>query len=463
MNRTNILIIADELAVVQSCSRVFNRAGHHVETALRPGEATFRLAGPEYDVIFMDVKLAWGEGVNLLHQIRESQPETSVVLMLGLAPIASAVETMRYGGYDYLPKPFTPEAVTAALVRALQRRTMMLQARQVRENEVAMEFGELIGTGPAMRELFQLITRVAPTGDSVLIVGELGTGKELAARAIHRASPRASDPFIRVDVDVGNQVSIAEQLFGRINSQNGSNLTPGRIEEASIGTLYLDEIGALNLDDQEKLFNAIRERHYLPVRGRKPRPLACRVILATAHDLQKAREEGLFSEKLYYQLPVLPIYLPTLAERTEDVPALAYHFLRRYALRYGREKVTRVDERLMTRLISHHWDGNVRELAACVERMVSICEGETLEMQHYQEAMEEGGDERWLYHPPTTAQELTTVKKQLRRAAVTELERSFVTKALQRAGGNVTLAAKQTGMQRRNFQSMMRQYGVKAG
>ena len=463
MIRNNILVIADELAVVQTCARVFTHTGHRVDTALRTEEARFRLAGPEYDVIFMDVKLAWGEGVRLLEQLKESHPETPVVLMLGLAPVAAAVETMRFGGYEYLPKPFTSEALSASLARAQQRRMMMLQARDARENEMAMEFGELIGTGPAMRELFQLIARVAPTGDAVLIVGELGTGKELAARAIHRTSPRASEPFIRVDAEVGNHASLAAQLFGRLDGSNGSPPLTGWIEAAQAGTLYIDEIGALDTETQDKLFHAISERHYLPLHGRKPRPLACRVILATAHDLKEARLEGKFSEELYHRLPVMPIYLPTLSERTEDIPALTYHFLRRSAARFGREKVNRVDERLMTRLISRRWEGNVRELAACVERMLSICEGETLEMKHYLEAMEAGSNEQWLYHPPPTAAELTRMKKLLRKASVEELERSFVTKALLRAGGNVSLAAKQTGMQRRNFQALMRQYGIKAG
>jgi DNA-binding NtrC family response regulator len=280
-----------------------------------------------------------------------------------------------------------------------------------------------------------------------------------------------------MDAGSNRSVPLTELLFGKISNlpsksavtapvdrrtESGSEWQPGKVEAAGTGTLYIDEIAAFNLEDQAALLEAINQRQYTPLRGRKSRPLSCRIIFGTAQRLDQAVQRGTFLKEFYHNFSIFPIYLPSLSERAEDVPALIYHFLRRYSQRYDRE-ISRVDERLMTRLIARRWALNVRELADCVDKMIVVCDGDTLELRHYQEVMEEGGLEPRLERTPNTTRELIEAKKRLRRIAVAEVERAFVTRALQKSDGNVTLAARRVGMQRRNFQTLMRQHGVKAG
>ncbi len=463
MNGNRILVVDDELMVNQGCARVLSRSGRRVDTALSPEEATEKLLCQEYEVVFLDIKLVGDGGVKLLEWLDERSPETAVVIILGQASVASAAELMRRGRFQYLPKPFTPDELSVALGRALQQRMMLLQVYRASRDETGLESGDLIGTGPAMRELSLLIDRVAPFGISVLIIGEVGTGKNLVAQTIHRKSRRRLEPFVEVEADLIQELPLVEQIFGRAESRDGApRYRPGRIEEAGNGTLYIDEITALDLDGQKRLLASINQREFQSVGGKKARPLSCRIIFATYHDLYAEVEQGAFLQEFYRDISVFPIYVPPLSERTEDIPALINHFLRCYSQRYGRS-VTRVDEQLLTRLIGRRWPGNVRELARSVEQMVAICEVDKLGPEHYKRVMEDSGGCWWDGKSPITAEELKLIKKLLRQSVVVEVERAFISGALQRSGGNVTRAAHQVGMQRRNFQTMMRQYGIKGG
>jgi len=314
-----------------------------------------------------------------------------------------------------------------------------------------------------MRALFKLIQKVAPTGTVVLIIGQAGTGKKVAARAIHQSSPRLNEPFMIFESGLKEDPEISRLLFGYMKRQGHSWIyEPGKIEATGSGTLYFDEIAKLDLWGQEQLLSAIQQRVYLPIRGGIQRSAACRFILGTRRNIKVSMEQKDIIDELYTKVNVFPIYLPSLIERSEDIPALTYQFMRRYTRRYDKQ-IELIEDRLLTRLIAHPWSGNVRELERCVERMVSICENDNLTMDHYQQVMENGGLRLWNGKSPTSLEELKQIKKELRRVAVREVERAFVIDALQRSHGNVTRAATEVGMQRRNFQALMRQYGVKAG
>ncbi len=459
MDNAQILIVDDELSLLGACTRTFTQLGHRVVTALTLTEAEEKLNEQEYDVLLIDLKLIGGRGRELLDSVRLNFPATPIVLLLGLSPLSS-VETMRRGGYDYLPKPFSPTDLTAVLGRALQQRNALLQARQEQKYEQIIEFGELIGNGPEMRALFRLIRRVAPSGSSIIIVGDEGTGKELVAKAIHRISSRRLEPFVKMESGNVQNVTLSERLFGYIDIFD--HFVNGKIHDAGNGTLYLDEITSFDLDCQARLVNAIRQRLFVPINGSEPELLSCRIIFSTGRDLNLAFEQGHLLDELYDDLTLYPIYLPSMHQRMEDIPSLVYYFLARFNLRYGKQ-IERVDDKLLNRLISRRWPENVRELTSCIENMVILCEDDTLSLIHYKQVMDKDGNEDWQGKPPQTTEELKRVRKRVRRAAVAEVERSFISSALHRCGGNVTHAADEVGMQRRNFQALMRQYGIKAG
>lgn len=460
--KLNILVIDDELTVVQECTRALIRSGYIVDTALTQSEAISKLNDFKYDVVLLDLKLGGVSGLELMHLLREASPSTAVIIMHGMAPmIASGI--LGNGVYEYLSKPFTSDDLIITLNHALQHRLMLLQAMRACEIETTTDFGELVGNGPAMRSLFRLIVKIAPKGSVVLLVGKEGTGKILAAEAIHRMSNRRGEPFVKVSTKTYDESELNEKLFSKvIASHSEKGLIPGAIRETGNGTLYIDEVTALDETGQWCLLDAIRKREYLPVNGTEPLPAACRFILGTTRDLRITMKLKPLLDELYQRISVFPIYLPSLAERTEDIPSLAYQFMRRAAARFGKT-VNRIDDRLLAQLISRAWPGNVRELERYVERMVSICDEEIVSLRNYQDVMEDGSYQIWRGRPPVDSEELKRIKKSIRQLAVAEVERAFVTDALQRNGGNVTKAATDVKMQRRNFQALMRSYGIRSG
>jgi len=459
---TRILIIDDELAVVQGCSRTLVKSGHEVHSALNSSEAITRITGSEeaYDVIFLDLKLAGDPDTELLKRLKQLAPYTAIIFIIGPASIAAAIEALRQSHSEFLAKPFTPEDITTALRCALLHRTMLLQSSQAQENSKILELEELVWIGPTMHKIAHLAATVAPTGSNILIIGADGTGKMNVAEAIHRASPRRLDPFVMFEPKRKKHPSISEQLFGYVAKEFGSSKNiPGKIEEAGKGTLYMTEITTLSANDQSRLIIAIKERRRMPLRGTDSQTLSCRIIFATEENLHDVVAQGKLIEDFYYHLEVFPIYLPSLPERIEDIPALSYQLMRRFAVRYARP-IVKIDEKLMARLQVRNWQKNLRELSECIERMISVCEGDSLELDHYKQVMGEGTSSEWSGLPPTTSEELKTVKKKLRQTAVAEVERAFVSEALRRSSGNISLAARMVGMQRRNFQTLIKRYGI---
>lgn len=464
MNPAHVLIVDDELAVIQGCSRTLTRNGYLVDTALTPAEAIDKIMHSEqiYDVLIIDLKMAGDFRDDLLKRLKQFTPDSAIIFIIGQATVAAAIETMIYGSHEYMAKPFSGDDLTETFMRALQQRAMLLQAREASSSDAVVTFRDLVWTGQTMQKLFRLISRIAPTGTNILMIGASGTGKLQIAEAIHRASQRRLEPFVAFDMLRSKSLSISEQLFGYVIKEAAVNKhIPGKIEEAGNGTLYLSEITGLNTNDQARLLSAIKAHGNIPLRGIDRQPLSCRMIFATEQSLQLSSGKCNLIEEFYHNLMVFPLYIPSLSERTEDIPTLSYQLLHRYAWRDDKP-ITKLDEGLLTRLLSRQWKANLRELSQCIERMVSVCDGDTLDLSHYQEVMGEGVSVGWSGLPPTTAEELKTVKKKLRQVAVEEVEKAFINEALRRSGGNVTRAAENTGMQRRNFQTMMRHYGILA-
>jgi two-component system NtrC family response regulator len=384
-----------------------------------------------------------------------------VVVITGYATIASAVETMRAGAFDYLPKPFTSDELVGVFERALERRRLMQTASKEFEYTEESGFAGLIGRSRKMQEVYRLIRKVAPTESTVLIVGESGTGKDLVAKAIHGESPRKAEKFIAIDLTTLSSSLLESELFGHMKGAftGAGTDKPGLFDVAHHGTVFLDEIGNLPLETQSRLLRILQEKEFIPVGGTSVRKVDIRLIFATNKNLRKLVERGLFREDLYYRLNVFPLRLPALRERPEDISELAAHFLKKYCSTNGRELPV-IEPEAMQALADYHWPGNVRELEHVIERLTILVEGNTIAPLHISASLFHAGSSAGSVLPRSN-EELKSLKRRIRESSVREVEKAFVEEALERNGWNVSRAARDVEMQRANFQALMKKHGIK--
>lgn len=456
-----ILVVDDEPVICRSCEKVFRRAGHEVTSATSGRQALGLLQEQSFDVVFTDLKMMDVGGMEVLQSVRQKYPQTVVVVITGYATIASAVETMRSGAFDFLPKPFTPAELLAVLDRALERRRLLRIGSDEHGEEKFESFEGLIGKSTRMQSLYHLIQKVAPTDATVLIIGESGTGKDLTAKAIHHQSRRKDQRFVAVDISTLSSTLLESELFGYVKGAftGAAADKPGLFDVANHGTIFLDEIGNLQPVTQASLLRVLQEKEFLPVGSTTVKKVDVRLMFATNRDLKQLVTTGAFREDLYYRLNVFPIKLPSLRERLDDIPDLTMYFLARYCRANGRP-VPAIDSGAIEALMQYHWPGNVRELEHVIERLVILVDGARIEPVHIAAALFRA--EAAVRSPlPKDGEELKLLKKQIRESSVQEIEKLFITEALARAGGNVSEAARSVNMQRSNFQALMKKYGVK--
>jgi DNA-binding NtrC family response regulator len=457
----NILIVDDELVICKSCEKIFRRVGHEATYVTSGKQAIEILQAETFDVVFTDLKMMDIGGMEVLQTIKQKYPNTVVVVITGFATIASAVETMRSGAFDFLPKPFTPNELIAVLDRALEKRKLI----QIASHEYAYTdeagFEGLIGRSARMQEVYKLIQKVAPTDSTVLIIGESGTGKDLTAKAIHNQSKRKEEKFFAIDISTLSSTILESELFGHVKGSftGATSDKPGVFDAANQGTIFLDEIGNLSPETQSRLLRVLQEKEFYPVGSTTVKKADVRLIFATNQNLKQLVSAGKFREDLYYRLNVFPIRLPSLREREGDIPDLALHFLKKYCTINNRSIPT-IEIDALEALISYHWPGNVRELEHVMERLVIMVEGNTIEPVHISAALfrTESSMRSVL---PKTSEELKRLKQQIRESAVQEIEKLFVEEALMRNDWNVSKAAREVNMQRSNFQTLMKKYGIK--
>ena len=458
--KARILIVDDEPVICRSCEKVFRREGHDTAVATSGRDALGILGAGTFDVVFTDLKMMDMGGMEVLQAVREKYPTTVVVVITGYATIASAVETMRSGAFDYLPKPFTAGELLAVLSRALEKRRLLRMSEPGGDGPPPEGFEGLIGSGPAMHEVFSLIRKVGPTDSTVLIVGESGTGKDLTARAIHMCSRRKSAKFFALDISSIPGTLLESELFGHVRGSFTGAVADraGVFEAADHGTIFLDEIGNLSLETQARLLRVLQEREILPVGSTTVRRVDIRLIFATNQNLGQLVEAGKFREDLYYRLNVFPLRLPSLRERREDIPDLVAHFLRAYAPPAGKG-VPRVSPEAMEMLMDYRWPGNVRELEHAVERLTILLDTDQILPLHVSAALY-----RTATSPgamvPRTGDELKALKRTIRESSVHEVERQFLVESLRRNDWNISRAARDVNMQRSNFQALMRKYRI---
>ncbi len=458
---SRILIVDDEEVVLRSCLRILGEAGHEVDTVQDSEEALKKIDEGDYEVVVLDIMMPKKSGLEILQSIKEEHPDVDVIMVTGLSQIETAVLSMKLGAFDYLSKPFEPDELVMVVNRALERKRLLRENLRLRsELSSKYRFENIIGSSPKMQSVYRLVAKCAPTNSTVLLKGESGTGKELIARAIHYNSLRRDKPFVAVDCGSLSESLLESELFGHVKgSFTGAIATKkGLFEVAEGGTLFLDEIGNISLSTQASLLRVIQEREYKAVGGTKIMSTNIRLIAATNKDLRAIVKEGTFREDLFYRINIFPIPIPPLRERREDIPPLAFHFLKFFSEEMEKQ-VSQISVDAMTLLVNYDWPGNVRELENTIHRAVILTGEDVVRQGHLMNIMdmESGLD----IDIPRTNEELKNIKKAAREKAVEKIERLFVLDALKRNEWNVTKAAVETGMQRTNFQALLKKFHIR--
>jgi DNA-binding NtrC family response regulator len=453
-----ILVVDDEEIVLQSCRRALGDGQRVVDTVSSGAEALKRIEEGRYDVVLLDIMMPDIDGLQVLQRVKESHPDLEVIMVTGLSQIETAVRAMKLGAFDYLPKPFDPDELALVVDRAVERRRL-LQENVSMQGEAGSKyrFENIIGSSPRMQAVFRLIAQCAPTNTTVLITGESGTGKELIARAIHYNSLRKDQPIVPVDCMSLSENLLESELFGHVKGAFTGAVANkrGLLEVAEGGSVFLDEVGNIPLSIQAKLLRVIQEREFKAVGDTRTQSANIRLICATNRDLRAMVAEGAFRDDLFYRINIFPIRVPALRERREDIPALAHHFLKECSAEIGKP-VARFSDDAMALLTSYDWPGNVRELENAVHRAVILASDEVVRKAHLADL---GAPSTAA--APRTGEELKRIKKAAREKSVEEIEKAFVLEALKRNAWNVTRSAEETGMQRANFQALMKKHGIR--
>jgi DNA-binding NtrC family response regulator len=446
--QVNILVIDDEETMRDSCQQTLSRDGNRVEVAEDGSMGLAMLERESFDLVILDLKMPGLSGMEVLKKIKEREPEAMVIVITGYATVESAVEAMKKGAYDFIPKPFTPGSLRVIVRRALDRRELALENVLLR-GELKASFGleVIVGKSESMKKVEELVQKVGPTDTTVLITGESGTGKELVARAIHRHSARRDKPFVVVDCGSLVENLFESELFGHVKgSFTGATATKyGRFELANGGTLFFDEIGNISINIQTKLLRVLQEKEVTKVGSSQVIKVDVRIVAATNKDLQKAVKAGTFRDDLFYRLSVVPITLPALRERRDDISLLANHFLEKYNKK-RRKNIRAISDQAMKALVDYNWPGNVRELENAIERAVVLSESDVIKPSDL------------LYYGLTVE---TPPKSDAGEACrLNDVEREHIAKMLKMFNGHIGKTAESLGIDRKTLRAKLKRYEI---
>ncbi len=448
----SILIVDDEKGQREILQTILKKEGYRIVETPSAKEALAKLAGEEFDLILTDLKMPGMSGLELLEAVLADDPQQSVVIMTAHGTIDSAVEAMRKGAFDYLEKPLERDNLLLTLQRAFEHIALLRENRALhRKLAETAQVPNIIGDHPKIREVFRIITKIAPTGSTVLINGESGTGKELVARAIHDLSPRKDKPFFAINCAAIPDSLIESELFGHEKgSFTGANTREiGIFEAASSGTVFLDEIGEMNVALQAKLLRAIQEKEIRRVGGKINIPVDVRIVAATNKDLETEIRKGTFREDLFYRLNVIRLNLPPLRERGSDLATLADYFVRKYAIATGMP-VQGISKAALKILLNYSWPGNVRQLESVIERGVLMAEGVLIQPEDLPAEVHhefERHDVLPFDFPPSGI-------------SFEELEKELIIKAMDRAEWVIAKAAPLLRMSYKTLQYRLEKFGI---
>lgn len=450
-----ILIVDDELNMRLVLSAMLKKEGFDVSAAANGREALQILQSTRVAVVITDLKMPDIDGMELLSRVSERHPEIPVIMITAHGTIATAVEALKKGAFDYITKPFDLDDLKNIVAKAVRTRVLKESELSVAPSEI--ERIGMIGTSPQTMEIFEAIQRVAPTTTTVMITGETGTGKELVADAIHHNSPRKNNALIKINCAAIAETLMESELFGyEKGAYTGASVTkPGKFELAHQGTLFLDEVAEIPREMQVKLLRVLQEHEFERVGGLRTIKVDVRIIAATNQNLSRQVQAGNFREDLYYRLNVFPIDIPPLRQRKGDILPLVDYFLEKFNKKLGR--AVGMDNDVREELLHYEWPGNIRELENLIERMMLLARNDQITLQEipaeFKEAankvkltMDEGGDKPF---------------KECVRDQVENVERQMIIKSLEESGGNVTQAAKKMGLSRKGLQLKMIKYNLR--
>jgi nitrogen regulation protein NR(I) len=461
----HVLIVDDEMNIRRVLAAMLKRDGYEVTTAADGEQALAVLQKTPVHVVVTDLVMPRLGGMDLLRRVSADYPDVPVILITAHGSVDSAVSALKAGAFDYITKPFEQEELRKVIAKAA--RANDLERQNVHEGASDADRPPLVGASPAMKTIYDMVARVADSPSTVLISGESGTGKELIAKALHRGSARRDKPLIKVNCAAIPKDLVESELFGyeRGAFTGAVGAKPGRFELADGGTLFLDEIGEIPVEIQVKLLRALQESEFERVGGIKTLKVDVRLIAATNRDLKALIAEGRFREDLYYRLAVVPIELPPLRDRREDIPLLVQHFIEKYDRRLGK-KVEGIEEDALQILMGYAWPGNIRELENLMERSVLFADGPRIEATALPDALRERGAAP--ASPIAAVGPLGAIAapsgasmKEIVRQAQAELERELITRALDETNGNVTRAAKRLQISRKSLQVKMKELGLR--
>jgi two-component system response regulator PilR (NtrC family) len=451
----SILVCDDQRSICEMLDISLRKEGHRVETVNAGDMAKKKLSSANYEVLITDIKMPQTDGIEVLRFARQSSPETSVILITAVEDYEAAVQAVRVGAFDYIHKgPGLMEELKISVGRALETLTLQRQNFAFKRDAATRNsLNNIIGQSPVIEKLKGTIRTVAPTGSTVLIYGESGTGKELVARAIHACSPRAAEPFVSINCGAFPETLLESELFGYVKGAftGASQNKRGLFEVANGGTIFLDEISETSVSMQVKLLRVLQERTLRPVGGTQETAIDVRVIAATNKDLSQMVANNTFREDLYYRVSVIPIKVPPLRERRDDVELLASHFLKKYA-GAAQRSVLRLAAESVTAMRAYDWPGNVRELENTIERAVALESGQELRV-------ELDGNRPRPVVSSASSPNLTPDGLDFEKY-VAEIERTLIESALEQSGGVQTRAAELLKISYRSFRHLLKKYNI---
>jgi DNA-binding NtrC family response regulator len=450
-----ILVVDDERSIRVGLKGLLTKEGYEVSVAESGDEALRLLGNQSFDLVLTDLRMPGLDGLGLLKRIKEQYPDTLVVMMTAYGSEKIAVEAMKAGALDYIVKPFDNEEVKILVRQALEQIALRREVQRLHERlDAAFRFDCILGTSPTMQRVFDTVRKVAATDLTVLITGESGTGKELIANALHQNSLRKGGPFIKVNCAAMARELVESELFGHEKGAFTGAITvrEGKFEAADGGTLFLDEIGDMSLETQAKVLRVLQEREFERVGGNRTVKVDVRVLAATNKNLPQLVQEEKFREDLFYRFNVVPIALPPLRERREDIPLLATHFLKEVTSRYRSGPAT-LSPDAYGLLLSAPWPGNVRELKNVIEAAAVLATGPEIQ----------AADLRVGQPARTVELSGTPTFREAKQQAVAAFERDFISRALRHHHGNITKAAEEMGLHRQQLQQKIRELGLKTG
>jgi two-component system, NtrC family, response regulator PilR len=449
-----ILVVDDERSMREFLEILLRKEGYDVTTAGDVDGALMALDSDDFDLVITDMQMPGRSGLDLLRGIREAQADALVVMITAFATTETAIAAMKEGAYDYLTKPFKVDEIKLVVQKALEKKLLSSENARLRsELRSERQQRQMVGNSPRMQQVYEMVTRIAPTKTNVLIAGESGTGKELVARAIHAESDRAAAPFVALNCAAIPENLLESELFGHVKGAftGAVGNKSGLFETADTGTLFLDEVGELTLPLQVKLLRVLQEKTIRRVGGNSDRRVDVRILAATNRRLEVEVAAGRFREDLYYRLNVIQLELPPLRDRLEDLPLLVHHFVEKYGRELG--KVVRgVSDEAMECLRAHAWPGNVRELENGIERAVALSRGEWIEAESLPPSVRQQAEARPGVKLPQGNLDLDNL--------VADYERELLLGALKRSSGVKKRAAQSLGISFRSFRYRLDKLGL---